>query len=457
MYSADHDHIKTEKNIHRKMNLFSSFSNKRKAQSNNSYFCLFLAGFLFGSCAGPKQLKQQVSFTIINPTAIERADELVVLSRSQIEEKIGELKNSDSLQFLAFATEPLLVQFDDMNSDGAWDEAAFLYKFEPNQKLKLTVVKGKPSVHDAMARAHVRMRKQETANSFGTLLNSVSVGPATLPTDFSKQKLPLYLTEGPAWENDKVAFRQYLDTRNIKDIYGKTTPKMMMDTVGSVPANSYHVLSDWGMDILAVGKSLGAGSLAVLLKQNEKDTLVRLGGNNIERTLYSKVADGPIRAIFRMKYTNWKLSEDVSVNATEEISIWGGKYYYDNKVTIDNAPATAALVAGLVNLKNAESHQFKQGQTRVLYTYADQSENKDKLGLAMLVPAKKLLRFSKTVNTQSDVLNTYTAEMPIAGEALYYRFVAGWERSSLLFSHQESFEKYLVNEAIKYSKPLKIR
>ena len=54
---------------------------------------------------------------------------------------------------------------------------------------------------------------------------------------------------------------------------------MVLDEVGTDTAKNYHQLSDWGMDILKVGTSLGAGALALQLQTNDgKDSLVRLGG-----------------------------------------------------------------------------------------------------------------------------------------------------------------------------------
>ena len=38
--------------------------------------------------------------------------------------------------------------------------------------------------------------------------------------------------EGSAWENDLVGFRNYMDQRNGMDIFGKTTPDMVLDQCG---------------------------------------------------------------------------------------------------------------------------------------------------------------------------------------------------------------------------------
>jgi len=416
---------------------------------------LFFASSLLltGCFLQRKASSKKYNLTITNPSAVERVDELIVLSRQMIEQTTGKLKEGRYVGIANQGSEPVVVQYDDMNKDGIWDEAAFLYSFQPNETVQLNLSQTTSRVDKAVTRAHVRMRKKNADNTFGPLLDSVTVPRGTPPTDFTKQKLPPYLTEGPAWENDKVAFRIYMDTRNTKDIFGKTTNKMMMDTVGVLPENVYHDKADWGMDILAVGKSLGAGSLALNLSINGKDSLVRLGGTNIEQTTFEKIADGPVRAIFRMHYKNWLVSNDLPpVNVVEEISIWGGKYYYQSKVTVINAPPNAKLVTGIVNLKSKKSNQLDLQDCKVLYTYDVQSENKDNLGLAVLVPTKNFTAFGTTPNSASDVLNTYTATMPLTSQPSEFRFVLGWERSDLLFTKEDSFRKFLETEAIKYGK-----
>lgn len=425
----------------------------RKIFATISSICCVI---LFACSPSKKAATKNYALTITNPSAIERADELVVLTRELLEQKTGKIGEQNFVNITTEKGDTAVVQFDDLNKDGKWDEAVFLHKFEPNQKVVFTISETSLGSGTSVQRAHVRMRKKNEDNSFGPLLDSVTVPAGTPPTDFAKQKLPPYLTEGPAWENDKVAFRVYLDTRNTKDIFGKTTPKMMMDTVGLNPENIYHHLSDWGMDILAVGKSLGAGSLALQIPAvNGRDTLVRLGGNNVGETTFEKVADGPVRGIFRMHYKNWQIANGIEpINVTEEISIWGGKYFYQSQVTVNNAAPGTKLVTGIVNLKSKKSNELSVGDSRVLYTYDVQSENKDKLGMAVMVHNKQLPTFGRTPNQSSEVLNTYTASWPVSPTPSEFRFYAGWELSDLLFTNEDSFKKFLNNEAIKYSVPL---
>ncbi|MDB5250473.1 MAG: hypothetical protein JWQ40_4867 [Segetibacter sp.] len=426
-----------------------------------SFLFISTCSILLFACAASKQksaVAKKYSLSITNPSSIERADELVVLSREMLEQKTGKIGDDKFVDIATADSQPVIVQFDDLDKDGKWDELAFLQKFEPNQKLTFSISETSVKLNKAVVRAHVRMRKKNEDHSFGPLLDSVSVPAGTPPTDFSKHKLPPYLTEGPAWENDKVAFRLYMDTRNTKDIFGKTTAKMVMDTVGVIPENSYHTSSEWGMDILAVGKSLGAGSLALRIPGvNGKDSLVRLGGNNVGETTYEKVADGPVRAIFRMHYNNWQALSGVQpIKLVEEISIWGGKFFYQSRVTVIGAAGGTKLVTGIVNLKSKKSTELNGQSCEVVYTYDVQSENKDKLGLAVMVHSNQFAGFGKTPNSGSEILNTYTVSMPLSTRPSEFRFYSGWELSDLLFTNEDSFRKFLNNEAMKYSAPLVI-
>jgi hypothetical protein len=69
--------------------------------------------------------------------------------------------------------------------------------------------------------------------------------------------------EGPGWESDKVAYRLYLDERNVPDIYGKRLPAPVLPRIG-MGHDDYHTLADWGMDIFQVDQSLGMGGIGVL-------------------------------------------------------------------------------------------------------------------------------------------------------------------------------------------------
>jgi hypothetical protein len=409
-------------------------------------FSIFLLACFVIACTE----KNGREITVTNATNIERTDELIVWQRSEIENKLGTI-SPDKFVTVTSAGQPVVVQYDDMDGDGNWDELAFLYSFKPNEKaiFSLSVADALVAIK-AVVKAHVRHRKKNADDSFGPVILKDTMPQGNTPTDFNKITLPPYLTEGPAWENDKIAFRLYFDTRNGKDVFGKLIPGMVMDTVGANHNNSYHQLSHWGMDVLHVGKSLGAGGIAIKTKdENGKDTLIRLGGSNIKKQTYEVVADGPIRAVFRIKY-DWEINSK-SVQVTDETSTWGGQFFYKTKLSVTNAPKDSKLVIGFADFYNNEKGQLDTAGFAVCYSYGLQSENKDKLGLAVAVRSSEFDSFNTITDSLSDIRNThYVLLNHSANKPVVYRFYAGWEKSDNRFINKKAFAEFLKTDATKF-------
>jgi hypothetical protein len=401
---------------------------------------------------------KKASQLVIENTDIDKPDELIVLKRSELESKVDSLI-AGKYVLLQDAGRPLVIQYDDLDGDGSWDEMSFLLSLKAGEKKVLTIgLSDAPATVKAMVRAHVRHKRKHTGNTFGDDLAIDSIPAGQPATDFSKDAYPPFLTEGPAWENDKVGFRIYFDVRNGKDIWGKTTPRMVLDEVGTDTANNYHAKADWGMDILKVGKSLGAGSLALAMKGADgKDTLVRLGNLNMGAVTYKKIADGPVRAVFRLQYPAWKVLDNAApVALTEEISIWGGQYFYESKVTLTGAPEGAKLVTGIVNLHSHVSKNIDTAGYKALYTYDAQSENKDNLGMALVVSQKDFNGLITTPTENTDVQNTYGITFNSRNQSVQFRFYAGWQPSDLQFADEPAFTQFLVKEIERVSKPVTI-
>lgn len=299
-------------------------------------------------------------------------------------------------------------------------------------------------------KVHVRLRIKQGNGIYGQLLQKETMPMHHPANDFTKVAVPYYQTEGPTWENNKVGFRLYLDVRNGKDIFGKTTAAMVMDTVGNKGDVGYHHLDQkWGMDILKVGKSLGAGALALQIKNAQLDTLVRLGGTSVQQTRFELIKDGPEEAVIRLYYDNWKVL-DRTYNLVEEISIQPNTYYYQSKVTLNGLKGDEKLVTGIVNLNSKTSYKMAQSGKTILYTHDKQSENKDFLGMAIMVENKHQPQTGKTPNAASDILNTYTVAMYVSNnQPVVFRFYAVWEKTDLRFKEQKHFKTLLQTDAAK--------
>lgn len=416
---------------------------------------------LLSSCAISLSA-QQATIHLKNQLAVERKNELIQINRSLIEKKLGKKAGPNVLKITLTNGTYVPTQFDDLDMDGEWDVATMVVSFMPNESVDINWKIVPPDTFVTFRRAaHVRQRRKMADDSFGPALDVDSVPAGQPNTDFSKSALPPFLTEGPAWENDKVGFRIYMDVRNTKDIWGKTTREMMMDTVGVNPKVIYHHLAAWGMDILAVGKSLGAGSLALRVPiAGKADTLVRLGGVNMGKIKYKMIADGPIRAVFQLEYPEWNvLGNGKLTSITEEISIGYGQYFYESKVSIKNAPQGAHLITGIVNLKSSKSMKDNDEQVMMLSTFDKQSENADNLGMAILVNKSSFITFGQTPDKNSEVLNTYTADMkvPIGSKRVAFRFYSCWQRTNPAFETEKGFKLFLFKEASTMNSPIEIK
>ncbi|MCU7552582.1 DUF4861 domain-containing protein [Chitinophagaceae bacterium LB-8] len=392
---------------------------------------------------------------ITNPATVSRTDELIRLQRTKIERQ---LHHAVKYIVVSVSGRDLPVQYVDDDGDGKWDEAIFLYSFVAKEKTNFRISASETdNAQSTEQKAHVRLRKKNADDSFGPSIEVETMPLRNPATDFSKRPLPNYLTEGPAWENDKVAFRLYFDVRNNKDIYGKTTSKMMMDTVGTNYKISYHNLSDWGMDVLHVVKSLGAGALALSVPQKGgADTLIRLGGKDITKTVYQQKADGPLLAKFTMTY-DWQI-KDQPLQVKEEISIWGGQYFYESKVTITGAPAGSALITGMADFYENTFETLVKDKAVIGLSYGKQSENKDNLGLGVLVNKQSFVKADSINRSNTDINETYIVKQRIKdGMPLTYRFYTGWERTDQRFTKMEDFKEFLKEEAIRYSQPVKMQ
>lgn len=123
----------------------------------------------------------------------------------------------------------------------------------------------------------------KTAVRFGKRNSKTdSVEPRRSDTLYANQ-LPLsigyqpYQTDAPSWENDKVGFRHYLNRHNSKDVFGRRVSYMSPADVGinaqGAVEDNYHVMLNWGRDILLVGNSVGIGGNALA----RGDAMYRLG------------------------------------------------------------------------------------------------------------------------------------------------------------------------------------
>ena len=393
---------------------------------------------------------------LFNPLDEDRSDEVIVLDRAKVEQLISLEEGNVPV----FKTGEYLVpnQLDDMNGDGVWDEAAILLDFSANETKEIIlsqVIENEAPKFDK--RTNLRLGIHQEDGTYEEVDDYTAI-PFTEPFKIIAQG------ESVSWENDKIAFRVYFDCRNVKDLFGKLKPEMIIDEIHTPAIPNYHELSDWGMDVLHCGSSLGSGGIALL----KNDSLYRLGSTDVYE--YHKITEGAVRSVFDLVYKGWHVEGD-DLEATERISIYPGKYWFQSDVTVKNAPEGSQIVTGIVtSMLKREPFAFETDGFQCIGTHDVQSLNNDELGMAVLVPQDELGKIGRSSDTNffnigyktvpakgfSNIISeTYYIGQNLENDipARHY-FFSVWGLEKDEWKTEEGFKSYLKDETGKLSTPI---
>lgn len=281
---------------------------------------------------------------------------------------------------------------------------------------------------DKTVRTNIRLAKRNAADVF------VEGTEFTRAPDHTEQIMPaIYQNEGPAWENENIAFRMYWDQRNGIDIHGKKVRDMVLDTVG-LDRNNYHAMSDWGMDVLKAGNSLGAGSIAFLI-----DGQVYRLGDAAEETV-KITEENANRSAFHLDYKGLEIAGR-TLDLGWDISIEAGTHGYESTVTATGLTGGEELLIGIVNLHSDTLYTTEKGDRFVAYTHGPQAELEHFLGMAVSVSNEQYLGTGELAPDAKPVASTYYVRAKLAdGQPTSYRFTAGWAPGHPAFEDRKAFE-----------------
>ncbi len=275
----------------------------------------------------------------------------------------------------------------------------------------------------------------------GQFVNVQTFRPPPEHTDHSN----LIRYEGPGIESDEVAYRIYLDERNGFDIFGKKTTEPVLRGVGLDGYESYHHPAPWGMDILKVGKSLGAGAFG-FWNGNGVDLVSRVNG--WQATVTEAVG---LYSAFRITYEDWQVG-GLTTTVKADFSMRGGSRLVHTRLHFDTP--LPKLVIGVVKLPDTELLASSTDVTDMAYGYVaswgKQSLDGAMLGMAVLFRRGALER---QVTTGSD----YAAIVTPGGLDFDYHFLAAWAGEPGGISTKEAFVDYLERQREELTLPLRER
>ncbi len=395
-----------------------------------------LIASLLVSCGGNKE----VTLTLRNPDGLDRPDELVIISREHLDSLAGGIPEGKVPLLKDDQGTVIASQADDLNKDGRWDELFLLINLKPREEKTLHVSFVKPEeMPSFVQRANIRFANYPEHKELDHARRLRSTDSPSTQHAFQM--------EGPAWENDKVGFRNYYDARNGMDIFGKRVARMVLDSVGLIP-HSYHVLKPWGMDILKVGNSLGAGAIALMVG----DSVYRV--DLPKEGTYDRIADGPLRAIFRLGYYGWKAGGNV-YDIVDEISIWGGAQFYKSTVTVKGLTGKESLITGIV--KHCDSLYVGNPNDKYVFfaTHCNQAYEGEKLGMAILVKNDDFITTIDAPSEGKGIINTYMVDLKLYKDRpTSYCFYSGWEKQDSRFGDAAFFRKVIADDAQRMAHPV---
>lgn len=408
--------------------------------------------FVLAAC-GTSEVKQIV---LENVDKDARIDEALSFTREQLR-----AENTTLLPVVKDEKgEAVACQADDIDGDGKWDELAFVYSLDAARKAILSLDWVKPEDYPQFTpRTNVRYGKMKTPGDIRELKTDMH-GKYNLARGDGYP----YQMDGVAWENDKMGFRHYFDGRNCRDVFGKRVPDMVLDTVGirpeGIPGDTYHVLADWGRDIMSAANSFGLGGLAL----QTRDSLVRLGVtidktvDNVDSTRYTLVTEGPVRSVFRLDFYGWEVPGG-KIDVDETVTVWAGKFGYENTIKTSELPDSTYLVTGIVANFNDMPYEKKlYGDYTAMMTHDKQTYNKEwYMGMALIIPDGNLIETFDAPESGADIIKTWCARLQPDAAGLYrYNAYAAWELTDPGFTDREYFFSLIGGYADKMNKPYKV-
>lgn len=396
---------------------------------------------------------QSGRFILANPSGVSRTEDPVILSRETVAEFV-DIPEEGKVAVLSLDGKEIPSQMDDLNGDGRWDELVFLANIERNAKQEIRIRWVSPEKAPYF--------QKRTHALFGVDPIGLNVfQPASqdlLPENPSSEMLSArYQLGGPAVENEQIAFRYFLGSRNHPGVLGKNRPMLVLDSAGKGTCNPEAGCS-WGGALIQTQSTLGIGGFAWV--ENGLPVPIR----NCQTTMARVLTDGPIRSVIETVYEGWKAGEQ-GLNVRHRIGIWAGKQWCANEVMINGFQGERELALGLSHFQQSGQPLY-QNHNKFwisLCTHAKQSQQNDGLGLAVLIRPERFsgygqLSVKAELPVSNDSLcNSVFARMRIrSGEVLDYYTFAAWEGAEARFGNARYFLDVVQEEADRREFPLKI-
>jgi pectinesterase len=368
---------------------------------------------------GPDASRKDIlSLRVENPLALARTDETIAVRWADVR-RILAAATPERVRVLDVNGAEITSQVVDNDGDGTLDELLFQGDFAPRETKRFAIEPAAPTRKYA---ARVDARYDPPRDDM-------------------------------AWESDRVGFRIYgqglwknpqydpLHSSGI-DVWVKRTRALIVEKWYTKGHDEYHLDKGEGADFYDVGPTLGTGGTAIW----KNDTLYR--AENF--TTYRIIADGPIRAIFELKYEPWNAG-GTQVSETKRIAIDAGQNLYKQEV-IYAAPSEVTFVTGVVKrpglvgiTSKAQPWAWLTGWGPVVPKNGGHGE----MGNAVMLPRDRVLDWKEAHN------HFLAVSRATPGRPAVIWVGAGWTASGD-FPTPQSWWTYLDTFAQRLASPVKV-
>lgn len=370
-------------------------------------------------CGAAKPVAHAWDVTVSNPADTARPDSVVEIPGMAIG------LSASSEWSASVDGNPIPTQLLDEDGDGQPDALLISVDLAARQQARVRL---DPIVPPAMAspvQAVIGVRRGAAFNGkkwAGGHINKVDRLDLD-PSHVAGDRLTLY--DGPGWESGRIAFRLYLDQRNALDLFGKKRTAPVLQWIGQ-GIGDYHKPAQWGMDILHVTDSLGAGGLGVI-----ENGHVRQVGPAASGVSTRRIANGPVSA--------GVIVDDRGLTADAIRYDLTARYLIDagSRVTriTASASADAPVVAGIEKRASVNVLRSGRGEWAYIATYGRQSFIGDRLGMAILYRRADASQVGDDGHT---VFVRFKNPHQIS-----YSVAAAWAQEDNGISDQRHFKSYL--------------
>lgn len=289
------------------------------------FIAIALVGF---ACTESKT----VTVTVTNPTAMERAGEMVEVSMGDVSSK---LQLADTAQIVVLDADgqqvPYQITYD--------EKVIFPATVKANGTAAYTIQAGTPAVFDTKACGRYYPERVDDVAWENDLVAFRTYGPALQATGeraFGYDIWTKYNTTEPVVEA-RYASELNPETKAKAAELKKTDPKAASELYRSV---SYHVDHGNGLDCYKVGPTLGGGTAALMS-----------GDSIIYPYCYATqeiLDNGPLRFTVKLVYNPLTVKDNSDVIETRLISLDAGSHMNKTVIAYSNLKETMPVATGIV-------------------------------------------------------------------------------------------------------------